>query len=266
MSVFGLSGVELSYPRAHALDGVDVEVTPGDITVVAGPDGAGKTSICRVLVGLVRPDAGRVHRPPEGRVGYQPEASGTWAELTVEENLAFVARAHGMPADARRQELLEVAGLSAAADRPAGKLSGGMRQKLAVLMAILARPSLVVLDEPTTGLDPVSRGELWRLLVRTAAEGVGVLATTSYLDEAERADRVVLLDEGRMVATGSAVTITASMPGVIHLSEERPAGRLAWRRGRQWRVWNPDATDGDGRVRPDLEDVVTVAALRRRGG
>lgn len=263
-SRFGLSQVGLSFPRARALDSVDVPVIPGDITALIGADGAGKTSACRVLVGLIQPDSGQVRRPSRQRLGYQPEAAGTWAELTVKENMDFVARAHRLSDRQRSPYLLEVAGLTGAVDREAGKLSGGMRQKLAVVMAILPRPELVVLDEPTTGLDPVSRAELWRLLLRTAAEGTAVLATTSYLDEAERADRVVVLDRGAVVAAGTADSIRASFQGTITVVSERPVGGFAWRRGRSWRVWSPDGSGGGRAVDPDLEDVVTLAAFTRR--
>ncbi|MGH8928700.1 MAG: ABC transporter ATP-binding protein, partial [Acidimicrobiia bacterium] len=183
---YGLESVGVIEHGAPALVDVDLEVPTGAITVLIGADGAGKTTVARVLVGLRNPDSGAVRRPSPARIGYKPEAAGTWAELTVAENLEFVAAAHrlGRPGGDRIHALLHVTGLVAASDRLAGKLSGGMRQKLAVAMAILPEPELVVLDEPTTGLDPVSRSELWRLLVRAAGEGMAVLATTSYLDEA----------------------------------------------------------------------------------
>lgn len=264
-SAYGLYGVSLAFPRGPALVGVDVPVTSGDITVLVGADGAGKTSACRVLVGLAAADEGEVRRPPRSRLGYQPESAGTWVDLTVAENLEFVTRAHRLADPARSQELLRLAGLAAAVDRPAAHLSGGMRQKLAVVMAVLARPSLVVLDEPTTGLDPVSRADLWRLLLRTAAEGTALLATTSYLDEAERADRVVLLDRGEVVAAGTADSIRRSLPGAVSVVAQRPSGPYAWRRGRSWRLWSPDGSGEYPSVAPDLEDVVTVAALTRKG-
>lgn len=260
---FGLSGVTVLFERRPALSTVDLTLSPGDVTALIGADGAGKTTACRVLVGLIRPDDGEVRRPARGRIGYQPEAAGTWADLTVKENMAFVARVHGVRGAARQEELLDIAGLTTAMDRPAGKLSGGMRQKLAVIMAVLPRPDLVVLDEPTTGLDPVSRAEVWRLLLRTASDGVAVLVTTSYLNEAERSDQVVVLDRGEVVATGTAESIRDALPGAITVTAERPPGQLAWRRGRSWRVWSPEAPE-EGSVRPDMEDVVTVAALRRR--
>lgn len=263
---FGLEDVGVAFGGASALDDVSLEVKPGEVTALIGGDGAGKTTAARVLVGLITPDRGTVRRPPRDLLGYQPEAAGTWAELTVGENLEFVALAHRTRDHRRRDELLEVTGLTLAVDRPAAKLSGGMRQKLAVVMAMLARPALMVLDEPTTGLDPNSRAELWRLLVRSAAEGAAVLVTTSYLDEAGRAGQVVVLDEGQVVAAGTATAIRESFPGSVSVADTRPPSGQAWRRGRTWRIWSPDGSTPEGArpVAPDLEDVVTAAALSRQ--
>ncbi|MGA7271431.1 MAG: ABC transporter ATP-binding protein, partial [Acidimicrobiia bacterium] len=233
-----------------------------------GADGAGKTTTCRVLVGLVAPDQGTVMRPPRERLGYQPEAAGTWADLTVGENLRFIASGYGLAerAKTRIDQLLEVTGLQGAWDRPAAMLSGGMRQKLAVAMAILADPELVVLDEPTTGLDPVSRSELWRLLLRAAGEGMAVLTTTSYLNEAERADHVVLLDEGQVLASGTADSIREGFSGAVVIAHRPPPDARSWRRGSAWHVWHEDGSvpEGAQRVSPDLEDVVTAAAMARK--
>jgi ABC-2 type transport system ATP-binding protein len=263
---FGFTDVTVELGGETAIEGVDLEVEPGAITAVIGADGAGKTTTSRTLVGLLSPTAGTVRRPRAEAIGYQPEAAGTWRDLTVSENLSFVARAHGLPvASDRYRELLEVTGLGPATDRLAGELSGGMRQKLAVAMAMLPRPELTVLDEPTTGLDPMSRAEVWRLLARAAGEGTAVLATTSYLNEAERASHVVVLDAGKVLIAGTAESIRASFRGLLGVTAVRPGDTPAWRRGNQWRVWAregplpPDARS----TQPDLEDVVTAAALTR---
>lgn len=265
----GLYGVTVVLGGRTALDDVTVRAGPGDLTAVIGADGAGKTTTARTLVGLVGADRGEVGRPGAGRIGYQPEAGGTWLDLTVDENLALVARAHrmGVRGVERRAELLDVTALERAHDRLAGLLSGGMRQKLAVAMAMLPGPELVVLDEPTTGLDPVSRSELWGLLGRAAAEGAAVVVTTTYLDEAERADHVVVLDGGRVLASGTAASIRGSFRGSLTVDDRRPDDAdLAWRRGRSWRRWWPEGAPGSGSpVEPDLDDVVTAAALSRRG-
>lgn len=263
---FGLDSVTVRYGQIPALSAVDVEVPPGAITAVIGADGAGKTTVSRVLAGLRQPDEGVVRRPSKERIGYQPEAAGTWPDLTVAENLAFVTSVYRLGATERIAALLEITGLTRATDRLAGNLSGGMRQKLAVAMAIVAEPELVVLDEPTTGLDPVSRSEIWRLLARAAAEGMAVLVTTAYLDEAERATGVVLLDEGRVIGAGTAAEIRAGFSGVMAVSPVAVPDAHAWRRGPIWRVWSPDGVPPTGLdvVAPDLEDVVTAAALARR--
>lgn len=266
---FGLEGVTVELGGKPAIEAVDLEVERGSITAVIGADGAGKTTTARTMVGLVSPTAGTVRLPDRASIGYQPEAAGTWRDLTVAENLSFAARAHGLPADSDRyRELLEVTGLGPAEDRLAGDLSGGMRQKLAVAMAMVPRPELTVLDEPTTGLDPISRAEVWRLLARAAGEGTAVLATTTYLNEAERASHVLVLDDGRVLGSGTAESIRASFRGSLGVIDSRPHDLPSWRRGRQWRVWAPNGEipSAARAVTPDLEDVVTAAALSRRGG
>src|SRR5581483_1919878 len=140
------------------------------------------------------------------------------------------------------------AGLTGARDRLAGRLSGGMRQKLGVIAAMLTSPALLVLDEPTTGVDPVSRADLWSLIARAAADGAAVVVATSYLDEAERAAHVLVLDAGSQLAVGTPEQITAAMPGQLRVSDTPPpaTGRpRAWRRAGRWQVWDPSgATDG----------------------
>ncbi len=279
---WGLDGVTVAFGDRTALDDVTCTVEPGRVEVVIGPDGAGKTTLARVLVGLVAAAAGRVSRPGPRALGYQPESAGTWRDLSVSENLAFVAasRGGGDGLASRTADLLAVTGLDGAGDRLAGELSGGMRQKLAVAMAMLPRPDLLVLDEPTTGLDPVSRADLWRLLARAAGEGAAILATTAYLDEAQRADHVVVLDSGAVLVSGTAEEIRSSFPGRLVAGDHRAETRPSWRRGRQWRTWvrepgddpgDPGGVDVDDdrhsrRLEPDLEDVVMAAAIRRRGG
>src|SRR5262249_3529496 len=142
----------------------------------------------------------------------------------------------------RSAELLARAGLDRVGDRPAGQLSGGMRQKLGVIAAMLHKPDLLVLDEPTTGVDPVSRADLWWLITHAAAGGATVVLATSYLDEAERAHDVLVLDAGTVLASGTPEQIVAATPGTLTVTSERPAGeagRRAWRREGRWRVWGP---------------------------
>jgi len=210
---------------------------------------------------------------PPLATGYLSAGSGTYPDLSVAENLAFRAAAYRVPPQTARQrsaELLARAGLDKVTGRLAGQLSGGMRQKLGVIAAMLHRPDLLVLDEPTTGVDPVSRSDLWLLITRAAADGAAVVLATSYLDEAERAHHVLVLDAGSELAGGTADQIVAAMRGTLTVTGTRPtgeAGRRAWRRDGRWRVWDPDPADGSARdggaVRPDLQDAVTVAALAR---
>jgi ABC-type multidrug transport system ATPase subunit len=266
----GVVGVTVRFGRTVALDDVSLDVPAGEVTGVVGGDGAGKTTLLRVLAGALAPDAGSVRRPPAERIGYLASSSGTYPDLSVEENLAFAATAYGIsPREARRRaaDYLERTGLAQAHDRLARHLSGGMRQKLGVIRALLHRPGLVVLDEPTTGVDPVSRADTWWLIARAAADGAAVTLSTTYLDEAERAARLLVLDSGRPLATGTPAGIVASMPGAIRAVGERPAGeagRRSWRRRAVWRLWDPgDPPAAPGSLPPDLQDAVTVLALRR---
>jgi ABC-2 type transport system ATP-binding protein len=269
---WGGSAICLSYDGMLALDSVSVAVTAGQVTAVVGGDGAGKTSLLRCLAGVLKPDAGEVRRPAKSRIGFLPATSGIYPDLTVAENLAFRAAGYGMRADAatrRANELTEQAGLTAARDRLAAKLSGGMRQKLGVIAALLHRPELLILDEPSTGVDPVSRSGLWWLIASAAADGAAVILATTYLDDAQRAAEVLVLDAGRPLASGTPEQIIVEMPGSIRAMSSRPAGPAAertWRRGTGWRVWCPDSesTEPGAPAEPDLQDAVIAAALARQ--
>ena len=288
------------YGDKLALDHVTFRAMPGRVSAVVGGDGAGRTTLLRCLAGALAVTSGQVRLPPPLRIGYLSAGSGIYPDLSVDENLAFRATAYQVPANVARErsaEFLQRAGLSGARDRLAGRLSGGMRQKLGVIASMLHQPDLLVLDEPTTGVDPVSRADLWWLIARAAANGAAVVFATSYLDEAERALDVLALDAGRELASGTPEEITAAMPGTLRASDARPEGdarRRAWRRGGRWRIWDPpggpspliadlrhqnrdepdvimtrirnepDETGEPGRpVAPDLQDAVTVAILAR---
>ncbi len=200
-SAWGVHDLTVRYGARTALDGVSLEAPGGAVSAVVGADGAGKTTLLRALAGVIRPAAGRVRRPDRRRIGYVAGASGVYEDLSVDENVAFVADAYGISGrerDTRIERLLEETGLSGTGGRLAGRLSGGMRQKLAFALAMLHEPDLLVLDEPTTGVDPVSRADLWRLIAAAAAGGAAVVVSTTYLDEARRAATVVLLEDGRV--------------------------------------------------------------------
>jgi ABC-type multidrug transport system ATPase subunit len=272
---YGVDELTVRFGEYAALDRVSLDVVAGQVTCVVGGDGSGKTTLLRVLAGAQAPSGGTVRRPGALQIGYLASSTGTYPDLTVEENLFFAATAYGLPAREvanRVRMYLERTGLATARRRLAGNLSGGMRHKLGVIQAMLHGPELLILDEPTTGVDPVSRADLWWLIARAAAAGAAVVLSTTYLDEAERAVQVLVLDAGRVLATGTPEEITAAVPGTIRAVAKRPSGAdaaHAWRRGASWRVWDPDrqaaglveGKSPDGVVRPDLQDAVTVAAL-----
>lgn len=262
---WGVRDLVAGYHRAPVVRAVSLDLVPGTVSAVVGADGAGKTTLLRCLAGSLAPLRGRLDLPPQQRIGYVPEGAGSYPDLSVAENLDFVARAYGVAATDRAERtraLLGATGLNPAIDRLAGQLSGGMRQKLAFAAAMLPSPDLLLLDEATTGLDPVSRRDLWRLVTRAAARGTAVLLATSYLDEAERAGHVVVLDGGRVLLEGPPRDVIGSLPGTISEDDHRADPERSWRYGRRWRTWHPNGTDQ--RISVGLEDTVLVELLRRR--
>lgn len=263
-----MSVQNLRVHRGHtlALDDVTLETPAGRATAVVGGDGAGKTTLLEAMVGLVTVDSGTVDTPPRSRIGYMPSGAGSWNDLTVDENVSFVGGSYGLSTDevARRaEELLGRANLLDARDRLAGRLSGGMRQKLGFCLAMLHQPELLVLDEPSTGVDPVSRVELWRLISEAAAAGTAVVLATTYLDEAERAGWVLVLERGKDLLSGSPDEVVASCPGVVVETDAPVHPDLSWRSGEHFREWWPDGPpDGDRPADLTLEDVSIVASLR----
>ena len=264
--VAAVEDLEVRHGRHVAVSGVTFQLPARSITALVGGDGAGKSSTCKALAGAVGVTAGGILRPDRRRTGYVSPGPGVYQDLTVAENLAFAARVYGLngrEARARTAELLDRTALAGVTGRLAGRLSGGMRQKLAVACALLPRPDLLVLDEPTTGVDPVSRTELWRLIARAAADGAAVLLATTYLDEAERCGTIVALEAGRQIAAGPPERLVATIPGTVLETDTRPDTQDAWRLGRRWRLWSPDGTAPPGTTpaRPRLEDAVIVATL-----
>ncbi|MCK6553621.1 ABC transporter ATP-binding protein [Candidatus Binatia bacterium] len=222
--VISLRGLRKRYGRRVALHGVDLELHGGQIVGVVGPDGAGKTTLMRTLAGLLDVEAERAvvlgHdlradvTALKARIGYVPQVFSLNRDLSIFENLNFTGRVHRLPAAvfaSRTEALLARTGLAPFADRAAGALSGGMKQKLAVANALLAEPALLLLDEPTAGVDVVARAEIWALL-EAERERALVLISTSYLDEAAGCDRLVYLDAGRAVAVGTPAELEASIP------------------------------------------------------
>ncbi|MFV0464307.1 MAG: ABC transporter ATP-binding protein [Nostocoides sp.] len=271
-SAYGVRGLTVSYAGQVALQSATVSVRSGSVVAVVGGDGAGKTTLLRTVVGQLQSDQGHVEAPGRAEVGYQPAGSGSWASLTVAQNLDFVGGIYGLGGRTlaeRRAELLAAAGLTDASDRLASQLSGGMRRKLGFCMAIIHRPKLLVLDEPSTGVDPVSRIDLWRLISQAAASGTAVLMSSTYLDEAERAGSLLVLDRGLTVLQGPYASIRETFPGTVtaHVSGAGVARRdWSWRRGRDLHEYWPAgaATPLDAEViEPDLEDIVVASLLVR---
>lgn len=264
---WGLEDVWVTRGRTTALSGVTVAVRPGRVTVVVGGDGAGKSTCLQALAGLLEPSSGAVRRPGKARIGYVPATAGLYADLTVQENLDFAAAGYRVPRgerDGTAARILDQTGLGAWRRRLGGQLSGGMQRKLAVGMALLHSPELLILDEPTTGVDPVSRADLWRLISRSAVDGAAVVVTTTYVNEAARGASVVLLEAGKVLASGTPEHILADVPGAVGAWQggERPTP-LSWRRGAGWRVWAPAGRlpDGVQPVRPDFGDAVVISEL-----
>jgi ABC-2 type transport system ATP-binding protein len=211
-----------SFGGRPALRGIDLTIARGEMFALIGPDGAGKTTFFRIVAGLLAPTSGRAVRD-DVPFGLVPQRFSLYEDLTVDENLALRAQLYSVPpaeGEARARDLLARVGLDRFGARLAGALSGGMKQKLALVAALLTRPALLLLDEPTTGVDPVSRREFWQVLNALHHEGLTIVVSTPYMDEAEYASRLAFLDEGRLVAVGTRDEILATCPA----DNSRPGG------------------------------------------
>jgi ABC-2 type transport system ATP-binding protein len=211
-----------------AVDGLSFRVEPGQLFGLVAPDGAGKTTTLRMLAGVLPPTAGdarvagfsivRERERIRPHIAYMAQRFGLYEDLTVQENLRFYADVYRVPAadrPARLARLFEFSQLEPFADRLAGQLSGGMKQKLALSCALIHRPRILLLDEPTFGVDPISRRDLWAILNEMIADGVTILVSTAYLDEAERCDRVAFLYDGRLLALDRPAALRASLPAAV---------------------------------------------------
>ncbi|MCU0521466.1 MAG: ABC transporter ATP-binding protein [Anaerolineae bacterium] len=273
----------------RAIDGIDLAVRPGELYGLVGPDGAGKTTTLRILSSVmharegtatvagfdVRRDAEAVRR----RIGYMPQAFSLYPDLTVRENLDFFADVNQVREDVRATRIAEMLAFSRLEEfqtRRAGNLSGGMKKKLALACALVHSPEVLILDEPSTGVDPVSRRELWQILAEVVHQGVAVLVSTPYMDEAERCHTVGMLYEGRMVASGAPGELTADLPfGIIEV-KARPRKRMreivsqtagvgAWRPvGDRLRLSVARANDQVRQVLKSLEATLTAESLDTR--
>ena len=226
--------VSKQYGRTHALDDVSLNVDTGEMFGLIGPDGAGKTTSIRIACGLLRADQGRVgvfgrdplreHRAVTSDIGYLSQRFSLYGDLSIDENIAFFAEIHGVRGyQAARDRLLEMTQLTPFRARRADRLSGGMKQKLALACTLVHEPRLLMLDEPTTGVDPVSRREFWKLLSEFLARGLTIVMSTPYLDEAERCGRVALLHDGRLLAVDRPQSLQAQLSGqLLEVAVEAP--------------------------------------------
>jgi ABC-2 type transport system ATP-binding protein len=225
-TVLSFERVVKRYSATVAVDSLSFDVARGEMFGLIGPDGAGKTSSIRLLCGLLRADSGTVrvdgrdpvndHRAITTKVGYLSQRFSLYGDLSIDENISFFAEIHGVTDyGPRRERLLDMTQLTRFRGRLADQLSGGMKQKLALACTLVHEPEIILLDEPTTGVDPVSRREFWKLLARFRADGITILMSTPYLDEAERCSRVALLDRGRLLALDTPGQLRASLPGTL---------------------------------------------------
>jgi drug efflux transport system ATP-binding protein len=231
-----VEGLTRRYGDLVAARDVTFHVERGEMFGLIGPDGAGKTTTLRVVLGLIAAHAGTVRTcgldpwkqgaALSKKIGYLSQRFSLYGDLSVDENVAFFAEIHGVSGwKARRDELLEMLRMAPFRDRLADRLSGGMKQKLALACTLIHTPELLVLDEPTTGVDPVSRRDFWKILARLQREGLTLLLTTPYLDEAERCQRVALMDHGRILDVNTPDALRAEARGVVIELIARPKRR-----------------------------------------
>ncbi|MDI1248644.1 MAG: ABC transporter ATP-binding protein, partial [Lacunisphaera sp.] len=226
MSAIQATGLRRTFGTTVAVDTLDLAVAEGEIFGLVGPDGAGKTTTMRMLTGILPPTAGtaevagfdvrRDAEPLKEHIGYMSQRFGLYPDLTVLENIGFYADIYSVPRAeriARTERLLGFSNLTPFKQRLAGNLSGGMKQKLGLACALIHTPRVLFLDEPTNGVDPVSRRDFWRILYQLVRDGVTIFVSTSYLDEAERCNRLALLPQGRLLGVGTPDEVKQLMPG-----------------------------------------------------
>jgi ABC-2 type transport system ATP-binding protein len=235
-SIVEIENVGKSYGTTVAVRELSLAIEKGEMFGLIGPDGAGKTTTLRMILGILAPDAGRIvtcgldprrlRRELADRVGYLSQRFSLYGDLSIDENVAFFAEIHGVRRfRARRDELLDTMRLTPFRHRLAERLSGGMKQKLALACTLVHTPELLVLDEPTTGVDPVSRRDFWKLLARLQRDGLTIVLATPYLDEAERCNRVALVHRGELLAVDSPQALRALEEGILLEVVARPRWR-----------------------------------------
>ncbi|MBD3346407.1 MAG: ATP-binding cassette domain-containing protein [Chitinivibrionales bacterium] len=225
MNALEINDLSKNYSGERALDGISFTVDEGALFGIIGPDGAGKTTLMRILATLINPDSGTAHvlshtttgehRPIREKIGYMPQRFSLYEDLSVRENMLFFADIFGVTGkerDASIDRLLEFSRLGPFQDRRAGALSGGMKQKLALSCALIHTPSLLILDEPTTGVDPVSRKQFWSILRKLQRDGISILISTPYMDEAEYCSHLILMHRGKILRQGAPERLKEEYP------------------------------------------------------
>ncbi len=265
-------GLAKAFDGTRAVDGIGFSVEAGEIFGLVGPDGAGKTTVLRMLAGVMPPERGRITidgvdvvADPERakrHLSYMPQRFGLYEDLTVDENIRFYADLFEIPRRQREEQvvpLLAASGMESFRRRLAGNLSGGMKQKLGLVCALIHTPRVLLLDEPTTGVDPVSRRDFWRILYSLRESGVTILISTAYLDEAERCSRLALLHRGRIEHNDSPRRLKERMPGVVVVVASRDPRAVRDAIGGLPGVGSVLLV-GDG-VRAVIDDTSRIAAL-----
>ncbi|HEY7751677.1 MAG TPA: ABC transporter ATP-binding protein [Ignavibacteriaceae bacterium] len=220
-NIINIINLVKSYDSIVAVNNINLEIHEGEMFGLVGPDGAGKTTTIRVLCGLLKPDSGNVEllgselrknkKEIQNQIGYLSQKFSLYGDLSIDENIEFFADIHDVKNfKSRRDELLSFTRLTSFRNRLAEKLSGGMKQKLALACSLIHKPKIIFLDEPTTGVDPVSRRDFWKILSDLQKEGITIFMTTPYLDEAERCNRVALMNNGEIIAVDTPQNIKTS--------------------------------------------------------
>jgi ABC-2 type transport system ATP-binding protein len=299
-AIVSARGLTRRFGALTAVDHLDLEVEAGEIFALVGPDGAGKTTTMRLLCGLMNPTEGQaivvghdVSKEPDSvkdQIGYMAQRFGLYSDLTVDENMAFYADLFGVIGREREElstRLLQMTRMDPFRKRQAGKLSGGMKQKLALMCTLLHKPRILFLDEPTNGVDPVSRRDFWAILYQLIGEGLTVVVSTAYLDEAERANRVGMMHQGKMIRCASPAALKDSLEETCYrvhfphpeearaLLERQPGVLGVYHAGIEYHLFvNEKVAPVESllkatpftyqRITPSLEDVF-IALVRKEG-
>ncbi len=280
MNAIEIIEIRKTFGEIVAVKSLSLSIAPGEMFGLVGPDGAGKTTTIRVICGLTGADSGSASvlgydvathkREAQNSLGYLSQKFSLYGDLTVDENIEFFADIHKVKEwKPRRDHLLEMMRLSKFRDRPADKLSGGMKQKLALACSLIHTPKVLILDEPTTGVDPVSRRDFWKIISSLSAEGITILLTTPYLDEAEKCHRIGLMHEGEIIALGTANEVMNSI-GMSVLEIFTPAIRESVKTIREGLPLDPQAfgdridilTADPGKTLADVTALLSTKGIR----